>query len=130
MNLPVTSVLAGVLALYFVALSIRVIAMRRSDRISLGDGGNAMLNRRIRAHANFAEYAPLGILLCALCEVQDAPAAAVIAGAAALGIGRIAHGYALSFTTGSVVARTGGMVLTFTSLSIFAITLLWLGLAT
>lgn len=129
MNLPVTSILAGVLALYFVVLSIRVIAVRRRDRVSLGDGGNGMLNRRIRAHGNFAEYAPLGILLCGLCEAQGAPSTAVIAGAAALGVGRIAHGYALSFTTGSMIARTGGMVLTFASLSVFAATLLWLGLA-
>ena len=121
MQLPVTSILAGFLALWFIVLSMRVIAIRRRDRVSLGDGGNDTLNRRIRAHGNFAEYAPLGILLCGLCEVQGAPLWLTVTGAAMVGAGRLGHGYALSFTTGSMIGRTGGMVATFCGIALLAV---------
>jgi uncharacterized membrane protein YecN with MAPEG domain len=42
----VTSIYAGLLALLFVVLSLRVIGFRRSARVALGDGSNANLMRR------------------------------------------------------------------------------------
>ena len=48
----VTPLYAGLLALGFVGLSFTVIRRRRSGRISLGDGGNAGMQRVIRGHAN------------------------------------------------------------------------------
>ena len=56
----ITEFYAGVLAILFFALSIRVVAVR--GRVSLGDGGDPMVLRRMRGHANFAEYVPLILL--------------------------------------------------------------------
>jgi uncharacterized membrane protein YecN with MAPEG domain len=67
-----TAIYAALLALLFVALSIWVIAGRAKHRVHHGDGGNDDLNRRIRAHANFAEYVPLILLLVALLEAGGA----------------------------------------------------------
>ena len=50
---------ASLLAALYFFLSLRVIRMRRRERIALGDGENARLERAIRVHANFAEYVPL-----------------------------------------------------------------------
>ncbi len=129
MSLPVTSVLAFVMAGWFLVLSARVIVVRRRDRVSLGDGGNKMLNRRIRAQGNFAEYAPLGIILSALAEVQGANVLALGVLAGMLAVGRLMHGYALSFAGVSTVGRTGGMVLTLIAIALLALMALWAGLA-
>ena len=73
MVVTVTPVYAGLLAMMFVPLSIRVIRQRRRARIGVGDGGDRLLIRRQRAHANFAEYVPMTIVLMALAEWQASP---------------------------------------------------------
>ena len=47
--MTVTPLYAGLLALWFVILGMRVIHQRRHSKVSLGDGGNPMLQRAIRA---------------------------------------------------------------------------------
>ena len=47
---------AAALALIFVGLSIRVIRGRGLHRVNLGSGGVDDMERRIRAHGNFAEH--------------------------------------------------------------------------
>jgi hypothetical protein len=51
---------AALLAFLFVGLSMRTLRMRRRMRITVGDAGNPGMLRARRAHANFAEYVPLG----------------------------------------------------------------------
>ena len=68
----VTAVYAAVLALIFFALSVWVSAGRGRFKVNHGDGGNAALQRRIRAHANFAEYVPLILILVAFLESSGA----------------------------------------------------------
>ena len=75
--MSVTPIYAGLIAVLFVALSLRVIAARRSARVGLGDGGDKTLLRRQRVQANCAEYAPLALGLMTLAELQSAPAAGV-----------------------------------------------------
>ena len=65
---PVTAIYAGLLGLFFVGLSYAVTARRRSQQISTGDGDDARMRHLARAQGNFAEYAPIGLLLLALCE--------------------------------------------------------------
>jgi uncharacterized membrane protein YecN with MAPEG domain len=66
----VTSGYAAVFALIFAGLSAWVVAGRAQFKVNHGDGGNHRLNRRIRAHANFAEYVPLILILVALLEAR------------------------------------------------------------
>ena len=70
MDITVTAVTAGLLALVYLVLSIRVIKLRGQNSISLGDGGNEALQRAIRGHGNFAEYAPMGVLLLLIAELS------------------------------------------------------------
>ena len=115
-----TAFYAGVLSLLYLFLSFRVIFMRREARVEIGTGDSKELLRRTRVHANFAEYAPLAILLMALAESLQARSAVMHAAGLTLLIGRIIHAYGLSQTPHIIGLRFGGMVLTFTSLLIGA----------
>ena len=125
MIFPVTTVSAVFLAALLVVLSVRVILGRRDSGVSLGDGGEDRLNRRIRAQGNLAEYAPMGILLTLLAESQGALTWIVALCAAIFVIGRLSHGYALSFRKSASGARVRGMIMTFTGLSLLTIVNLW-----
>jgi uncharacterized membrane protein YecN with MAPEG domain len=48
---------AALLALLFIALSVRTLRLRATLRIAIGDGGNERLLRASRVHGNFAEGA-------------------------------------------------------------------------
>lgn len=66
--MPVTLVTAGLCGLLYFLLSYRVVQVRRSAGVALGDGGDGELLQRIRAHANFAEYVPFCLLLIFVIE--------------------------------------------------------------
>lgn len=70
MNLSITAIYAGVLGLIVLALGINVTVHRVKLRISLGDGGNPVMLRMIRLHANAIEYLPLALLLMAIYEIN------------------------------------------------------------
>lgn len=40
-----------------------MIGHRRAHQVSLGDGGNAVMTRKMPAHGNFAKYAAVGLVL-------------------------------------------------------------------
>lgn len=109
----VTPIYAGLLALVFLLLSYRVIQLRGHDGVSLGDGGDPMLQRRIRAHGNFAEYVPLILLMIGILELSHFPAYLLHTLGLTLFIARVLHGYALSFTESFKFGRFWGTALTF-----------------
>jgi hypothetical protein len=119
--MSVTPIYAGLLALLFVLLSLRVIGMRRSARVALGDGGNPALLRRQRVHGNFAEYAPLALLLMALAELQNLPDWMIHAIGIFLLVGRVAHAYGVGSEPETPRARVFGMALTFVALGAGAV---------
>ncbi|GGI67523.1 glutathione S-transferase [Polymorphobacter multimanifer] len=88
---------AGLCGLIFMWLSIRVVAVRRSAKVSLGDGGDLLLLGRIRAHANFAEYVPIILLLMLAIELSlKATPPKLMVLALALPVVRIAHAFGLA----------------------------------
>jgi len=110
--LALTPVYAGILALAYAVLSGVVIRGRQHHRVSLGHGGNTVLERRIRAHGNFAEYVPFALLLLSLVESRGGAPWLVHALGLCLTAGRILHGYALLKPSPSLRCRVAGMVLT------------------
>jgi uncharacterized membrane protein YecN with MAPEG domain len=68
-----TPLYAGALAVVFVWLALSVIKLRKELNVGLGDGGNRRLAGTIRAHANFAEYVPISLLLLAFLEASGLP---------------------------------------------------------
>ncbi|WP_428697848.1 MAPEG family protein [Stappia sp.] len=122
----ITSVYAAVFAVLFLVLSGRVARCRAKTLTALGDGGHPELLRRIRVQANCAEYGPLALLLIGFSEIQGAPGLLVHALGAMLLGGRVLHAYGVSQVKERLVFRVSGMTLTFSSISIAALTLLWL----
>lgn len=110
--LPITTLLASLLLAWLLVLSWRVIQGRQTNGASLGDGGDASLQRRIRAQANLTEYAPMFVILIALVELQSDNTWVLLVLSMMFVVGRLAHGYALAFTDGNTLGRVGGMALT------------------
>lgn len=113
----ITLLYAGLLALWFLALSYRVV-QKRGHGISLGDGGDAEMLRRIRGHGNFAEYVPFVLLMIGLLESSGSSPWLIHALGATLLLARLLHGVALSFTEKWSFGRFHGTLLTFILLAV------------
>ncbi len=111
--LPLYAALLGILFFY---LSVRTIGLRRKLQIGIGASDSPEMLRAMRVHANFAEYAPLVLLLIALAELQAAPALLVHALGLCLLLGRAIHAWGVSQVTERFVFRVTGMAMTFTAM--------------
>jgi uncharacterized membrane protein YecN with MAPEG domain len=106
---------SGLLILLMVVLSVRVVLARRSNRVLLGDGGNAQVILAGRVFGNASEYIPAGIAALAVLTLLGLPAYALHMVGGLLFAGRVIHALSLSDrkpTPGRVI----GMVLTFVAL--------------
>ena len=68
--LPVTLTSAAAAAILALWLMIRVGQVRVGEKVSIGDGGNEKVTRRMRAHANFIENTPFVLVLIAAIEIS------------------------------------------------------------
>jgi len=87
----------------------------------LGDGGNKILLRRQRVFSNFSEYAPLGLLLLALVELQSGFFVWVHVLGGLLLAGRIIHAYGVGQEEEDYRFRVFGMMLTLASIGLSAV---------
>jgi len=128
----ITPIYSALLALMLVGLSVHVIRGRRLMSIGLGDFNNIEMMRRIRAQANFAEYAPIFLILLGFAEYNRLPHWAVHLIAILFVVGRVMHAYSLlraeRYTDGKLISkplfRISGMVCTLTSLIVLSLILL------
>ena len=125
--MPITALFAGLLALLFVGLAVRVIGARRGARVSIGDGGDKTLTRRVRVHGNFAEYVPMALVLMGLAESMGAWKPTLWLTGAALLIGRLLHAYGVSQINETLAFRITGTALTFTAILLAGVLCLILG---
>jgi uncharacterized protein len=70
LSLPITLTMAAGAALVNLWLMIRCGQARTKGKVSIGDGGDDHLIRRMRAHANFVESAPFVLILIAALEAS------------------------------------------------------------
>ena len=111
--MPVAALAVAALhALVLLALSAAVSLRRRECGIGIGDGGDKLLARRIRAHANFIEYVPSALLLLALLEACGFDRGWVWGFGATLLLSRILHAMGLSRSAGYSIGRFVGTALT------------------
>ncbi len=122
--LRIVPVYAAILAFLFVALSLRVIAMRRSSKLPLGFQGDITLERRVRVQGNFSEYVPLALLLMAFVELRGAAPWLLHGMGGLLIAGRLGHAYGVSQIRESFAFRVTGMALTFTVILVAALAIL------
>lgn len=116
-----TPLWASLLTFLYLWLAAQVIRGRYRTRTAIGSGGDAGLERAIRAHANFAEYVPLALLLIACVELQGGwPWLVHLLGATLLA-GRIIHAIGISREAEVMSRRRNGMILTFATLATAAL---------
>lgn len=109
MILPISLTAAGIAALINIWLGIRIGQVRTREKISVGDGGNDALIRRMRAQANFIEFTPIVLVLVAVVELARGQSTWLWAVAIVYLLGRIAH--ALGMEKDSKL-RSGGILTT------------------
>jgi uncharacterized protein len=89
--LPITLTTAGATALITLWISGRTGTFRRRFKVSVGDGGEEALLRRMRAHANLTEIAPFFLILLGLVELADGTRTWLWLVSVAFILGRVLH---------------------------------------
>ncbi len=110
--MQITAFYASLLVPLFLLLSVRIVRMRFGARVSIGDGGDKELLRRIRVHANFAEYVPFALVLMGLAESLALDARLLHGAGVVLLLGRAAHAYGMSQSKDILPLRSGGVIAT------------------
>lgn len=95
MTLAVTLTAAAAAAIVNLWLFVRVGMLRRKLGISVGDGGNEALQRRMRAQLNFAENVPIVLVLIVALEIAGIGESWLAYVAGAFILGRVAHGFGM-----------------------------------
>jgi uncharacterized protein len=111
----VTSVYAGIFGVLFFIFTMRVGLYRAKNQISFGDGGDAELTKRVRAHGNFVESVPIALILLGLAEAGGASTTLLHVAAVMLLVGRLSHWLQLSGFIKPIQFRMAGMILSFAS---------------
>ena len=128
MTMPaITATYLGVLGLVYAFLGLRVARIRRANKIGFGDGDNLYLRSAIRAHAHFAEYVPIIVIMNALLEIGGTPSAQMHVLLGTLTVSRLLHPlgmHAKPMTPQFIVGRVVGMILTVFVLVVSALLLL------
>jgi uncharacterized membrane protein YecN with MAPEG domain len=129
MQMPsITAAYLAILGLLYTLLSLQVSRLRRGNLVAFGDGDNIRLRSAIRAHANFAEYVPIIVLMVAMLEMSGMPAISVHLLMGALLVARLLHPlgmYAGPRSWQFRVGRFGGIVMTYLVLGAAALLGLW-----
>lgn len=121
----ITGLYAALCAFLILALSLRIVALRRRLRVGIGDGGDAGLARAIRAQANAIEYIPLLLVMLLIAENNGAGMVFVNACGLVLLLARLLHAIGLSGSAGVSFGRFWGTLLTWLVLLVLGAQLLW-----
>jgi uncharacterized membrane protein YecN with MAPEG domain len=126
MATPITALWTGMLGLLMLVLAMRVVRTRVTENVIFGDGGNTVMLQRIRVHANFIEYVPMGVVLMLVLELNGAGATVLHSLGATLFVARLLHAFGLSTSTGTTPGRFVGTILTWLVLIAGCVLALWL----
>lgn len=126
--LPIALVTAGAAALLNFWLGLRVSRLRISEKIMVGDGGNPRLLARMRAQLNFAEYAPLVLILIALVELARGTQTWLWGVALVFIVGRVLHAFGMDGWNPGRMIGIATTMLTMLGLAAYAVYLGYAGL--
>ena len=121
----ITLLFASLHALMLLVLAARVALYRHAQKVGMGDGGDKYLARRIRVHANFVEYVPMGLVLMGLLELSGVAAVVLWICGAAMLLARVLHAIGLTRKSGVSFGRRWGTLLTWLTLAAMAVLGLW-----
>ena len=118
--LLITAFFASVLTFIYIKLAKNVIRLRRESNISVGHGKSEPLEKAIRAHANFNEYVPLGLILMACLEINNFNTLIIILVGGLFLIGRFLHAQSFLKDEMDIDLRVKGIKCTFWSLMVMS----------
>lgn len=119
--LPISLTIAAGAALLNIWLSVRVGRVRTKEKIFVGDGGNELVTRRMRAHSNYVENTAFVLILLALVELGVGSSLYLWSAGALYLVGRILHALGMD---GMMWARLVGTIITMLTQAGLAITAL------
>jgi len=123
--MTITLTIGAGLVLLNIWLMMRCGKARMAQKVSVGDGGNEFVIRRMRAHSNFIESAPLVLILLGALEYSGTNVGWLWVLGIGYVIGRIAHGFGMD--GGSLEkGRMIGTLLTMLVQLALAVTAIWL----
>lgn len=126
MIVPVTAVFAAVTGLLLLVLSAQVVKFRLKYRKGLGVNDDPEFEAAVRAQANLVEYAPLGLIMLAIAELNGVSGALIYWTGMALVVGRILHAWGMiNGKGGPHLARMIGILLTWLAILVAALLLFW-----
>jgi uncharacterized protein len=108
--LTISLIFAAGCALINLWLALRCGQVRTKENILHGDGGSVLLGRRMRAHANFAEFTPVLLVLCLLVEVTLGSSIWLWAATVLYMVARILHGVGMDAETAGWPRMVGVLV--------------------
>lgn len=125
MIMPITLTAVGLAALINIWLAVRCGQVRTKEGVSVGDGGNEAMIRRMRAHSNFSEFTPIVLILIGALEYALGTANAnwlwYVTGVYMAG--RIAHGIGMDGWMPGRMVGTLITMLTTAGLGLYALAL-------
>lgn len=118
-DLHISLLAAALAALITGWLGMRCGSIRVKDKILHGDGGNALLHRRMRAQSNFTEYTPVALALILVLDLAGQDGWLLGLTALAFMLGRVLHAIGMDAET-AAKPRMIGMLLTLPLLLLWA----------
>ena len=131
MQVPITALYAGVLALFAFYLSARAGGFRGKAGVSIlyGEPIDWTLAERVRAHQNFLEYVPIILVLMGLIELNGGSSTFLYTVGSLLVLARIAHAVGLKHDNMAHKGRFIGAAGTALIMIATAVYSIWLPLA-
>jgi uncharacterized membrane protein YecN with MAPEG domain len=117
LSLPaVTMLYASVLGILLVMLALNVVRLRLGRHVGLGIGNDGSLEQPVRVHANFAENAPMFVILLLLAELAGLEAHWLHAAGAVFVVSRLLHAFGLHTQRGRSPGRFLGSLGSWTTM--------------
>lgn len=121
----ITSIYAALATFLVITLALLVVDQRRRSKVGLGDGGDRVLQQRVRVHANALENLPLALLLLLLLELDGTAAPLLHGFGGVLLVARALHAWGFSRRSGTSFGRFAGTLATWLAMLAMAALLLW-----
>ncbi len=121
----IVSLYVAINILILFTLTFLVIRQRRGKSISMGHNDDESMQRAIRVHGNFTEYAPLALIGMLMMASLSATPAWLHGVGIAFTLGRLMHAFGYSKVTGKSFGRLYGMMITGLTLLTIALYLLY-----
>jgi hypothetical protein len=126
MIVPVSAVFAAVLGLLLIFLSLLVSRHRLKLKQGMGVSEDIDFQATVRAHANLVEYAPMGLIMLAVAELNGVPGALIYWTGMGFVVGRLLHAFGMiNGRGGPHIARMAGILLTWLAIVVLSLLLMW-----